>query len=195
MRNWNKKNGCGMENSKELQRQYKEYREKVYGEYPEVERFWKNKKRVIGFLLIFCLVHNFAVSITATGGDTGMAVIFGTVIRIAPDLIFLLAAMGRGWKIDLCLYLLGLYRLIDCLQAIWEVGEMYSGGVLWIFGSIFENSVWMGIIAVCQFLYPVLILLAAVWLTLIPKNRELGAELERANEKLKEFMMNHSQKQ
>ena len=41
-----------MENSKELQKQYQEYREKVYGEYPEVGRFWKNKKRVIGFLLI-----------------------------------------------------------------------------------------------------------------------------------------------
>ena len=45
-----------MENSKELQKQYQEYREKVYGEYPEVGRFWKNKKRVIGFLLIYCLV-------------------------------------------------------------------------------------------------------------------------------------------
>lgn len=180
-----------MENSKELQKQYQEYREKVYGEYPEVGRFWKNKKRVIGFLLIYCLVHNFAMSFTVTAGrGSAAAIILGTIVRIAPDLIFLLAAMGRGWKIALCLYLLGLYRLIDCLQAIREVGEMYSGGVLWIFRSIFENSVWMGIITLCQFLYPVLILSAAVWLTLIPRNRELGEGLERANEKLKDYLMN-----
>ena len=184
-----------MENSKELQKQYKEYREKVYGEYPEVGRFWRNKKGVIGFLLIYCLVHNFVVSFAATAGQVGAAVIIlGTIIRIAPDLIFLLAALGRGWKIALCLYLLGLYRLIDCLQAIWEAGKMYSGSILWIFSSIFENSVWLGIIALGQYLYPVLILLAAGWLTLIPKNRELGEGLDKANDKLKEFMMNHSSK-
>ena len=75
-----------MENSKELQKQYQEYREKVYGEYPEVGRFWKNKKRVIGFLLIYCLVHNFAMSFTVTAGrGSAAAIILGTIIRIAPD--------------------------------------------------------------------------------------------------------------
>lgn len=85
------------------------------------------------------------------------------------------------------LYLLALYRLAYPAGTDQFLPEMIAA----LSGTDFGQEPLAAAITVCSLLYGLLILAAAMWLTLPPKNKKLAEELEQLNLKLQQFIKEH----
>lgn len=178
-----------MNNAKEIQEQYRQYRDTLYHEYPQAARFEQSKRRFAQILMLLCFALHlsfFYQTGSASGGVTGYEIL-RTVTAAGTEIIFLLAAMGPRRRLAPLLYLLALYRLAypaggdrilpETIAALSETG--------------FGQKPLSTAIAVCSLLYGLLILATAMWLTLVPKNKTAAEESEQLFLKLQQFMKEH----
>lgn len=178
-----------MNNAQEIQEQYRQYRNTLYDEYPQAVRFERSKRRIAQILMLLCLALHLSFLYqtgSAYGGITGYEIL-RTAAAAGTEIIFLLAAMGPRRRLAPMLYLLALYRLV------YPAGENQFPPKLItaFFGTGLEQEPLMIVLAACSLLYGLLILAAAMWLTLVPKNKKAAEASEQLFLKLQQFMKEH----
>lgn len=180
-----------MSNAKEIKASYQAYRDSVYAAFPQVKQFEEKKKRWLTFLifyLIFICLAKAGMYFSLTGGNSLIFILVGVLIGIAPNVIFLLAAMTPKWKVSIVLYLPAAQFLIKISQALSRGGanEITMFFNAYIHG-ITEYPLIVGL-DVLSWLLVLLITVTAVWLTAIPRNRELADLSEELSEKVKKHI-------
>ena len=178
-----------MNNAKEIQEQYRQYRDALYNEYPQAMRFEQSKKRLAQILMLLCLaVHlsDLYRTGTAAGAVTGYQIL-KTLCSMGAEMIFLLAAMGPRRQLAPMLYLLGLYRLVFLGSTDFFLTEALTT----LSQTGFQQEPLAAAITLCAILYGLLVLAAALWLTLVPKNKILAEQSEQLYLKLQKFAADH----
>lgn len=178
-----------MNNAKEIQEQYRQYRNTLYNEYPQAARFERSKRKFAQILMLLCLAAHLSClyqTVMASGAVTGYDLL-KTLTAMGTDMIFLLAAMGPRRRLAPMLYILALYRLFYPGSANHFLPEMITA----LSGTGFGQAPLAAAAAACSLLYGLLILAAALWLTLVPKNKKPAEELEQLHLKLQQFMAEH----
>ncbi len=177
------------EEVKELQRTYQARRAELYREHPEAEAFLQSKSRVLKFLLLYCLLLSLgkAVLVGMNGGFV-VALAVGFLVGFGTNAIFLAAGMGPKWKLAFVLYgwaLYNLYRSVDSLagQGIGSVPELAAA-----YGTLFATVPAVVVLDLLSWVFLVLVLLTAAWLTLPPRNRRLAEECEALEEQWKAYI-------
>ena len=106
---------------------------------------------------------------------------------MGTEWIFLLAAMGDKWRLGLMLYLLSVYHLIFLGGKGVFLPEVLSQ----LTSAGFGEEPLIAASVMCTFLYVLLTLAAAFWLTGISKNRRLAEQEEELHLKMREFAKEH----
>lgn len=175
-------------NQQELvKEQYEEYRAKVYEGHSEVEKFERRKTRWIWFLVIYGIVLKGIAVFVGNGGITFGNLIMFVLASVGINTIFLLAAMGPKWRLAIGLYLLVFWNLVTFYNEMAQVGITTFA----IFMRALEEGVKRYPMLICadifSWIYVLLILLTAIWLTLIRHNRELAEQSEELHVQLQKF--------
>lgn len=173
--------------------QYKEYEETVYAGHPEVKKFVKLKRRWIGFLILFGLAISILNAVLATlmSGRAGMVVAYSVVAAVAGfgvTLIFLVVSMGPNWRFAFFLMLSGFGRIMSMYESVTRAYEIHSPGeVIAVYASAFGQMPFLTILEILSWLYGLLLILTAAFLTIPNRSRELAAQSEVLEGKLKNF--------
>lgn len=185
---WNKKS-LTKEQQGLVREQYKGYRNKIYEGYPQVERFEKIKKRWIGFLILMRLFLMVVVGCVQGQQMQGPVVLWivGLIIGVSPSLVILVAALSPKWQIACALYLLAVQQIINFVNMLSEIGIQSMGDFIWSVSEGFKQNPFLMSLDVISWIYVLLILLTAMWLTLIPRSRELAKQSEELIAQLKNF--------
>lgn len=185
---WNKK-PITKEQQEQVKEQYKAYRSKIYGEYPQVERFEKNKKRWIGFLILmrlFLLMVTGYVQEQAMQGPIGLLII-GLILGVLPSLLILSLALAPKWQFACILYLLAAQQIMNFINMLSEIGIRSLGDFVWSVSEGFRQNPFLISLDVISWIYVLLILLTAIWLTVLPRSRKLAGQSEELVAQLKNF--------
>lgn len=172
-----------------VKKQYEAYRQKIYEKYPKVANFEKEKRGWIGFLILMGLVLNVAKYYVAGGMAEASSVywIMRGVWSFAPGMLFLLAAMGYRWRLAGGLYFLGFSYVMTTIDSLLNGGidswETFSR----VYIEGFKQYPLEACLDVFSWIYTLLILLTAIWYTLVRHNRELAEQSEQLNVQLKNF--------
>lgn len=186
-----------MSNAKELRASYREYRNSVYADYPQVKKFEDRKLKILKFLLLFALVLNLAkvwAYSTYSGTGSGISLLFllvGTLMGMGPMIIFLLAAMTPKWKIAFVLYFPPFQFLVQIFKTLSRRGMGEIGKFFHAYVNGFSQHPFIISLDILSWLLILMILGTAIWLTLIPKSRELAVQSEELNEKVKNYVLSH----
>ncbi|MEY8339491.1 hypothetical protein AALB16_15990 [Lachnospiraceae bacterium 62-35] len=180
-----------METREEMKNRFKAYRQSLYDQYPEVDRFVKRKSRFLSLLLIICLIQNFTtvLGLKITMEASIGVFIMAALVRIGTQLIFILAAMTPRWQISLGLYIMAVDRIANYIRQLLPHLENYS--IQDIFNAnqaIIARWPWMGFAIILEPVLPVLTLFTAMWLTIPAKNRRYAEKSEEINKKFMEFI-------
>lgn len=181
-----------MNENKSMQDLYKEYRQSLYRDYPEVDRFEKRKRRWFWFLFLYCLLLGIlrAVFLRQMGASL-VALVVGTVMGTGMHLIFLAGAMGWRWKVACILYLWFLVNMVNLISTMARQGITSWEAFRWAYVDGFSQYPLAISCDVLSWGFILLLLPTAMWLTLVPANRRMAEESERLNEQLKQFMLSH----
>lgn len=185
---WNM-NSLSKEQRAVVMKQYKEYRSKIFEGYPQVNRFEKNKKRWVGFLILmrlFLLVVVICVQWSMIM-SAGVLSIVGIVWGVLPSLLILFLAMAPKWQMSCFLYLLFVQQIMSFVGMLSEIGIQSAGDFLWGVTEGFKQNPLLISLDVVSWVYMLLVLLTAVWLTLIPRSRRLASQVEELNAQMKDF--------
>lgn len=170
----------------EYQKQrYEMYREEIYQDHPQVRKFETSKKRWIGFLFLYGFVLT-VVKIYVLREISGVpiSVLVALVTSLTPILIFLLCALGP-WKFALPLYILSaLYFIPWIYPFVYGTITSLSAFVLATISGFSEYPI-QTCVDVCSLLYGILILITAIRLTVLRKNRDLSDQSVKLNSQLK----------
>lgn len=169
--------------------QYKAYRSRIFEEHPQVNRFERNKKRWIGFMILMRLFL-LIVQIGIQGSlfmEAGIWGIIGGVWGVFPSLLILFLATASKWYFACFLYLLGAQQVMNFMSMLSQAGIQSPGDFLWSVSEGFKQNPLFICLDVASWIYVLLILLTAMWLTLIPRSRNLAAQAEELNAQMKDF--------
>lgn len=170
-----------------VKEQYEEYRAKVYEGHSEVEKFERRKTRWICFLVIYGIVLKGVAVFVGNEGITFGNLIMFVLASVGINTIFLLAAMGPKWRLAIGLYLLVFWNLVTFYNEMAQVGITTFA----IFMRALEEGVKRYPMLICadifSWIYVLLILLTAIWLTLVAHNRELAEQSEELHTQLQKF--------
>ncbi|MCM1184525.1 MAG: hypothetical protein NC337_14230 [Roseburia sp.] len=173
--------------TREQQEEYIAYRKEVYSEYPEVERFERRKKRV-GTVLLGCTVVVYLFRMAVKG------VVFEDTWSFASlymgfflQLMFISSAMRTRWKSAWLLYLLVFNQIIEYIQAFRQaqVGSWAELFALHRYG--FSQYPLETGVDILNYIYTFLVLLFALWLTLIPSNRRYAEQADELEQEIKAY--------
>lgn len=168
--------------------QYQAYRKEVYKDYPQVERFERNKKRwaLLLALLYFitAVLRTFAYGEASGVSGASTAMVISFFFQLCGSLIILgvfLMAMGPKWKFAFLLYVYGIVQLIPNILLFLN-GEINSWETFkWAYIEGFKYYPVTVIADLLSAVCIVLILLTAVWLTAFKRNRELAKQSDVLN--------------
>ncbi len=182
-----------MNQAKERRDQYLAYRKSIYQDFPQVEKFENRKRKWLGFLIVYSLSVFIAkaVMLRILTHASVFALILGVFMGFGMNLIFLAAAMGPKWKIALALYFWFLYQSVNFVSGLARNGINSWGGFLQVCAAGFQVQPLVMVFDILGWVLALLELLTAMWLTLIPRNRELADQSDKLNEQFKEFMSSH----
>lgn len=161
--------------------QYRAYKEEIYKNYPEVERFERNKKIWAGCLtFLFFLATALGYSrMPATPLDIGIGIMLCLVGCVIVFGVFV-TAMGPNRKYAFILYVIALGQIIS----FWRM----MGGSLFMILAFLKHSLedfWDAPLQTGALCLPlingVITLLTAVWLTAFKRNMELARQSEELN--------------
>ncbi|GFI68928.1 hypothetical protein IMSAG249_00749 [Lachnospiraceae bacterium] len=173
-----------------VKEQFRVYRKKIYEDYPQVDKFETVKRRWIGGMLLggLLLTAGKALVLRESMGVPVMALLFSVLTAFGVYGIFLLCAMGPKWKLSGFLYLLAVKDIMTYAHTLFVQGGIDSWErFCWVYIDGFQEYPLAVSLDFLSWLYTLLILATAVWLTLVPKNRELAGQSEILQLQLKKF--------
>lgn len=173
-----------------IKEQFQAYRKNIYADYPQVDKFETVKKRWIGFMLlaVLLLLAAKALILRESTGASMAAVIFSILMAFGMYAIFLLCAMGPKWKLSGILYVLAVRDIASYANTLFIQGGIDSWEKFsWVYIEGFQEYPLAVGLDFLSWFYTLLVLATAVWLTLIPKNRELAKQSEALQIQLKKF--------
>lgn len=180
-----------MNNANEL----RAYRDSVYADYSEVDKFERQKKRLIGFLILFTVLLNLGklfMFIRISDSSSFIFLLIGVVVGMGPYLIFLLAAMSPKWKIACVLYLIVAQQLFQFFRMLPYRGLNGLRTMMLTYIHGFWQSPLFVLLDIFSWILLLLILFTAIWLTLIPKNRRLAEQSEQLNAQVQKYIFAHT---
>lgn len=183
-----------MSNAKERKAAYQAYRDSVYADYPQVKQFEDRKRRLLTFLLFYLILLNLAkagVYYSMTGGNSLIFILVGVLVGIGPTIIFLLAAMTPKWKISFVLYFPVLQMLLQIFRVLSRGGTREITSFIHAYLNGFSLHPFIVGLDVLSWLFILLITGTAVWLTAIPKSRELADQSIHLYEQVKQYILSH----
>ena len=166
--------------------QYQTYRKEVYKNYPRLEMFEQNKK-IWAFFLTLVYFFTYVLNILATievnrESATMLGIVVSFLVLIGGSTIVLsvfLVAMGPKWKLAFLLYVIGIGQIIFRIYTFIGSG-IDSWDKLWLgYSEGFRIHPVIFGADILAMVFNVFILLTAVWLTALKRNRKL-AELSDA---------------
>lgn len=173
-----------------VKEQFDAHKKTVYANYPETEQFEAIKKKVVIFLIISSFLIIFAKT-CFTGINTGaslIALVRPFITAFGINMIFLLCAMGPKWKMAFWLYFIVLKDIIANAYVLSnQLGIRSLDQFLRTYMNGFKEYPVAVSLDLLSWFYTLLVLAAAIWLTLIPKSRELAKQSEILQEQLKNF--------
>lgn len=139
--------------------------------------------------MIFALSINIAKAfwISEVTGKALYLVIISVLIASAPKLIFLLASGHPKWKPAISLFFLGLYEVVMYCKSIIDSGVGSLEMVIKAYVEGFSEYPLATSVDILSWVFTLLVLATAIWLTLVPKNRELSEQSEKLILQLKEY--------
>ena len=165
---------------------YKSYRTELYRDYPDVLRFERTKSRILLFMICFyCALFVAKAVMLGTGA---VAIVIGVIMNVGVNMIFIAAALGPKWKIAFMLYLLFLYQTVTYVSSIINAGVSSFGEFIDTYVYGFSRYPLQCTLDVLTCVYILLLLLLAMWLTLVPENRRRAEVSDMLQTKMKEFM-------
>lgn len=175
--------------AKEYQRQIQEYRRTLYAGYPEVERFEKIKRWIALFFLAYCLILFFAkINVAHLPGALAFRqFVTGTGV----NLIFIFAALGPNWRVACGLYFLVFWNLVIYIQNFRYAGITSWEAFRWAYLEGFSEYPLHICLDYLTWLLTLLLLILAIWLTLVPANRRMAVKSGELNEQMKAYMASH----
>lgn len=174
--------------------QFAAYRKTVYADHPQVERFESVKKKVILFLVLSNFLLIFA-KICFAGKTAGISItafipafISAFLTTFGLNAIFLFCAMGPKWTMAFLLYILVLKDILSAANVLFtQLGIDSFEKFVRAYIDGFRQYPLAITLDFLSWIYMLLVLAAAIWLTLIPKNRELAKQSETLQVQLKNF--------
>lgn len=166
--------------------QYQTYRKEVYKNYPRLEIFEQNKK-IWAFFLTLVYFFTYVLNILATievnrESATTLGIVVSFLVLIGGSTIVLsvfLVAMGSKWKQAILLYVIGIGQIIIRIYTLIGSG-MDSWDKFWLgYSEGFRSHPAVFGADILAMVFNVFILLTAVWLTALKRNRKI-AELSDA---------------
>ena len=149
-------------------------RAELFGAYPEVDRFMRQKSRALRFLLLYVLILNIAKALVI--GASPVVLVIGVLMGTGIQAIFLAAGMGTKWRIALILYFLALYQLGSLAATLVNAGVTSWEAFCWAYIDGFSQYPAAILIDLFSVLYALLVLGAAIWLTVPAKSRRLAEQ-------------------
>lgn len=188
-----------MNNSKEIKEHYNElkeevtaYKQSLYKDYPQVEKFEKRKRTCIKFLLLLLFIHVILRVYTLQSvSDYNIFLLFITTM-IKVDWIFLLAAMSSRWQLSILLYLMALNNGWEFLSSLAGAGVSSFEDFIEIYRLSFQQFPLVAASDIIIVIYIIATFIVAGWLTLFPQNREYAEQSEILNLKIKDFTASRS---
>lgn len=172
-----------------VQEQYKAYRKKLYEGYPQVEKFEKRKVRWLWGLIIAGFILRLVQRFMTVGLEENVLASLIIVIgaTISHNFIFLGAAMGPEWKLAFFLYPYVLMEAFSFINSLTRAGITSCEILAQVLAVGLRQNLLAVCVDICQGIYILLILLTAIWLTLIRNNREMAEQSKELNRQLKKF--------
>lgn len=173
-----------------IKEQFNAYRKSIYADYPQADRFERVKRRWIGFMLLSGLLLMAAKAwfLRESTGASMIALMFSVLTAFGLYGIFLLCAMGPKWKLSCFLYLLAAKDMVSYANTLFVQGGIDSWEKFsWVYIDGFLEYPGAVSLDFLSWIYTLLILATAIWLTLVPKNRELAEQSEALQIQLKKF--------
>ncbi len=183
-----------MNNAKEIKASYREYRDMVYADFPQVKQFEDKKKKRLTFLLLYLILINLAkagVYSSTSGGISLIFILVGVLIGTGPNIIFLLAAMTPKWKISFVLYFPAVQLLLQIFRALSRGGTREITMFINAYVHGFTEYPFIVGLDVLSWLLILLITLTAVWLTAVPKSRELANQSVDLYAQVRKYVLSH----
>lgn len=182
-----------MNQVQEIQQQYKEYRKSLYKDYPDVERFEQKKRKWLLFLLLYSLMLSVtkALVLWQMSKPPIVVLVLGSVIGVGMNLIFLAASMGTKWKIAFILYFWFFYNAFNIVITFVRQGVNSLETFVWMYIDGFFQYPLAVSNDVLSWIFILLLLPTAMWLTLIPANRRMAEQSDTLNEQMKQFAASH----
>lgn len=172
-----------------VREQYLAYKAEVYQDYPDASRFEKNRHRWAIFVVLVYLFISLVRSITTVTTDVNLNANPGVtvVVALASCLVgaFFIFAFIENRKLTVLLYVIVLLQIVSYLQSFSEFGISSWGELVQAHISAFRYSPLPVAANILSVIYSVLLLLTALWFTVIRRNRELAEQVEMLNDKIK----------
>ena len=181
-----------MNDQKMMGELYKSHKAELYRDYPDIERFERTKSRILLFMLLYYFVLFTAKAIML--GSSPAAIVIGVIMNVGINMIFIAAALGPKWKIACMLYLLFLYQAVTYVSSIISAGITSWGEFVYAYVYGFSEYPLQCALDVLTCVYIILLLLLAVWLTLVPENRRKADVSDMLQTKMKEFIRQNQMK-
>ncbi|MBP3475822.1 MAG: hypothetical protein J6K48_05840 [Lachnospiraceae bacterium] len=170
-----------------VKEEYKAYRARVYEGHSEVEKFEQRKTRWIWLLIVYGIVMKGIAVFMGNGGITVSNLIMIVLAGMGMNTIFLLAAMGPKWRLAIGLYMLVFWNLVTFITGMAQVGITTFTIFIRALAEGFKRYPLMVCVDILSWIYILLILLTAIWLTLVRHNRELAEQSEELHVQLQKF--------
>ena len=169
--------------------QYRAYKEEIYKNYPEVERFEKNKKIWAGcltFLVFLDMVLSFSI-VPATMLGIGIGIMLCLVGCVIVFGVYM-TTMGTNRKYAYILYIIALRQIISFWRMMGGSLFMILAFLKYRLEDFWNTPLQTG--ALClPLINGVITLLTAVWLTAFKRNRELAQQSDALNRKIRRDFM------
>ena len=172
-----------------VREQYMAYKAEVYKNYPEAARFEKNRHRWAVFIVLVYLIISIVRSWTTITTDVNLNANLGVtvVVALASCLIgaLLIFALIENRKLTVLLYVIALMQIVSYLRSFSEFGVGSWGELVQAHVSAFRYSPLPVVSNILSAAYSLLLLITALWFTVIRHNRERAEQVEELNDKIK----------
>ena len=172
-----------------VREQYLAYKAEVYKDYPDAARFEKNRHRWAVFIVLVYLIISIVRSWTTITTDVNLNTNVGVtvIVALASCLVgaLLILALIENRKLTVLLYVIVLMQIVSYLRSFSEFGIGSWEELVQAHVSAFRYSPLPVVSNILSAVYSLLLLITALWFTVIRRNRELAEQVEMLNDKIK----------
>ena len=172
-----------------VREQYLAYKAEVYKDYPDAARFEKNRHRWAVFIVLVYLIISIVRSWTTITTDVNLNANPGVtvVVALASCLVgaLLIFALIENRKLTVLLYVIVLMQIVSYLRSFSEFGIGSWEELVQAHVSAFRYSPLPVISNILSAAYSLLLLITALWFTVIRHNKKLAEQVEMLNDKIK----------